>query len=238
MKYEDYNYDYENENENEKKLDCQESIDLINEDSIEKQSNRISDYRRIFLKLPLHHIKEFTYFGILLLLLNGVYNKKVNSNTENHVTESYVVEALNEYEERRNKLQDEIDELEKQKEQLLNERTYKLDNLILGEVEINNSKELYIIDVNGSTDIYDEIHNDFKVVCNWHSSDRSNHYEFCGKYIHLYQEDITPLAISLTDEELEEIRNNDGKLTTSQADKILERLRKEYHSSNKLELKK
>lgn len=158
---------------------------------------------------------------------------------DNNEVDAAVRDALEKYEERRNELQDEIDELKKQREQLVNERTFHLNDLIVGEiVENDGSKELYIFDTSSNTGIFNEIHDDFNAWFNLHDKNDEHDHMVCASYYHIYQENISLLALLLNDDELEEIRNNDGKLKTSQADKILERIREEYHSSDKLRLNK
>lgn len=177
---------------------------------------------------------------VLASLIGGTTGctKNQDNNQNNNIEYDEIIsEALQEYEQKRNELEKEINKLKKQKEELENENIFDLKELILGEIEENDgSKELYIFKYSHNGGIVYEIHEDFNAWINFHSLSKE-HYDFCAEYYHLQQEDTSLLALSLTDEELEKININGGKITTSEADKILERLRKEYHSSSKLELK-
>lgn len=144
---------------------------------------------------------------------------------------SSVDKSLEEYIDRRDALQKEIDELKAKKQELQNTRTLDVDSLIVMENKnVDGKSELYILEtVDYASGICYEYHRDFIGGYRLHQPTGS-HTELCGNIIHF--DECTPLFNYLTDDEIQMITKNNGKVTTLELDEILARIRKEYHLEN------
>lgn len=95
---------------------------------------------------------------------------------------------------------------------------------------IENDDRLYIINRSLSTpSIYMECHNLFAAFYNLHPDDKDNHtFDFCPQYVHIYDEDITPLYEYLDDETREKIEEQNGKVSMYKVNKIEEQINEKY----------
>lgn len=133
---------------------------------------------------------------------------------------------LGDYIEKRDALEKEIASLLEQKERLQNVQTFNMEDLVVMEnSNVNNETNLYILRVTGNGGICYEYHNDFQAWYRIHS-DSVEHYDFCLDCIHF--DECQPLFNYLTDEEIETLSINGGKITTLELDQILDRIRSEY----------
>ena len=140
-------------------------------------------------------------------------------------------EYLADYIAKRDALEKEIDNLQTKKEELQNVETFYVENLIVMEnTNVNNESNLYILHSVSTSGIYYEYHNEFKAWYRLHPDSEEHSYDFCGKYIHFNESQ--PLFNYLTSEEIETIARQNGKVTTSELDEILARIRFEYQQQN------
>ena len=104
--------------------------------------------------------------------------------------------------------------------------TFLLSNLFV----IEKENRLYIINKNLETpSIYTECHNLFAAFYNLHPDNKDNHtFDFCPQYVHIYDEDITPLYEYLDDETREKIEEQNGKVSMYKVNKIEEQINEKY----------
>ena len=162
--------------------------------------------------------------------LGKLDSKNNNSSEQNSTTivseDELVNEYLSDYIEKRDSLEKEIAILQAQKEKLQNVETFDMEDLVVMEnSNVDNENNLYILRTTGNGGICYEYHNEFKAWYRMHSKSEE-HYNWCLDYIHFNE--CQPLFNYLTDEEIETLRNNDGKITTLELDEILVRIRSEY----------
>ena len=147
-------------------------------------------------------------------------SKNSNSKNNNINNEKVINKYLKEYTTKRSKLEQEIEELSKQKKELENSETFDLDDLIVTELTFNNKSNLFIL-YTFSSPIYQEYNNEFSA---WF--DKKEDTAPFPEYAHFDKGE--PLASYLTEDELDEIGRNNGKVTTQELDKILKNIRKDY----------
>ncbi len=148
------------------------------------------------------------------------------SEEEKNKNEEIVNEHLDDYIAKRDSLEQEINDLLKQKKQLQNVQTFDMADLIVMEnTNVNNESDLYILCTTHIGGIYDEYHDDFTAWYRMHP-DSDKHSEICANYIHF--DECQPLFNYLTDEEIKTLTINGGKVTTLELDQILVRIRSEY----------
>lgn len=148
-------------------------------------------------------------------------SKNSNSKNNNINNEKVIDKYLKEYTTKRSKLEQEIEELSKQKEELENSETFNLYDLIVTELTFNNKSNLFILKRSFSNDIYNEYHNEFSA---WF--DKKEDTAPFPEFAHFDKGE--PLASYLTEDELDEIGRNNGEITTQELDKILKNIRKDY----------
>lgn len=150
------------------------------------------------------------------------------SNTAIESEEELVNKYLRNYVTKRDALEKEIASLQAQKEKLKGVETFDMQDLVVMENKnVNNESNLYILYSDGvPTDICEEYHNEFKSWYRLHPETEEHTHDVCVGYIHFNESQ--PLFNYLTDEEIETLRNNNGKITTPELDKILARIRAEY----------
>lgn len=148
-------------------------------------------------------------------------SKNSNSKNNNINNEKVINKYLKEYTTKRSKLEQEIEELSKQKEELENSETFNLYDLIVTELTFNNKSNLFILKRSFSNDIYNEYHNEFSA---WF--DKEEDTAPFPEFAHFDKGE--PLASYLTEDELDEIGRNNGEITTQELDKILKNIRKDY----------
>lgn len=148
-------------------------------------------------------------------------SKNSNSKNNNINNEKVINKYLKEYTTKRSKLEQEIEELSKQKEELENSETFNLYDLIVTELTFNNKSNLFILKRSFSNDIYNEYHNEFSA---WF--DKKEDTAPFPEFAHFDKGE--PLASYLTEDELDEIGRNNGEITTQELDKILKNIRKDY----------
>lgn len=143
------------------------------------------------------------YLGAVNILLNLSNIYEIQKITKKENENSYSIESTEE----------EVD-------------SFMLSNLFV----IENDGRLYIINKNlGTPNIYMECHNLFAAFYNLHPEDKDNHnFDFCPQYVHIYEEDITPLYAYLNDETREKIENQNGKVSMYKVNKIEEQLNEKY----------
>lgn len=147
----------------------------------------------------------------------------INSNLTRKIAEGY----LKPYIEQRDRLEEEIDRLLDQKEQLQNDQTFNMEDLIVIEhTTLDNKSNLYILE-SDNDGICTEYHGDFKAWYNVHPDDEE-HYDACFDYVHFYE--CQPLFNYLTDKEIETLSENNGEVTTSKLDEIQTHIREDYHN--------
>lgn len=147
------------------------------------------------------------------------------SNTAIESEEELVNKYLRNYVTKRDALEKEIASLQAQKEKLKGVETFDMQDLVVMENKnVNNESNLYIL--YGVNSICEEYHNEFKAWYRLHPETEEHIYDRCLNYIHFNESQ--PLFNYLTDEEIETLRNNNGKITTPELDKILARIRAEY----------
>ncbi len=148
-------------------------------------------------------------------------SKNSNSKNNNINNEKVIDKYLKEYTTKRSKLEQEIEELSKQKEELENSETFNLYDLIVTELTFNNKSNLFILKRSFSNDIYNEYHNEFSA---WF--DKKEDTAPFPEFAHFDKGE--PLASYLTEDELDEIGRNNGEITTQELDKIIKNIRKDY----------
>lgn len=148
-------------------------------------------------------------------------SKNSNSKNNNINNEKVIDKYLKEYTTKRSKLEQEIEELSKQKEELENSETFNLYDLIVTELTFNNKSNLFILKRSFSNDIYNEYHNEFSA---WF--DKKEDTAPFPEFAHFDKGE--PLASYLTEDELDEIGRNNGEITTQELDKILKNIRGDY----------
>ena len=148
-------------------------------------------------------------------------SKNSNSKNNNINNEKVINKYLKEYTTKRSKLEQEIEELSKQKEELENSETFNLYDLIVTELTFNNKSNLFILKRSFSNDIYNEYHNEFSA---WF--DKKEDTAPFPEFAHFDKGE--PLASYLTEDELDEIGRNNGEITTQELDKILKNIRGDY----------
>lgn len=148
-------------------------------------------------------------------------SKNSNSKNNNINNEKVINKYLKEYTTKRSKLEQEIEELSKQKEELENSETFNLYDLIVTELTFNNKSNFFILKRSFSNDIYNEYHNEFSA---WF--DKKEDTAPFPEFAHFDKGE--PLASYLTEDELDEIGRNNGEITTQELDKILKNIRDDY----------
>lgn len=170
----------------------------------------------------------------VVLLVSGYAFGKFESKSEDNLVSEY----LEEYSSQRLELEKEIDKLLMKKEKLqqedvqnkkvvINER-FLMERLIV--IEYTNADEqpdLAILE-ECSSKIFLEYHNYFKAWYMPHPVTEEHIADFCSNYVHFYESQ--PLYYYLTDEEIDNLTYNNGRITTLELDKILARIRSEYQS--------
>jgi len=164
--------------------------------------------------------------GFGLGKLDSKNSASESSNTTIISDDELVNQYLGDYIEKRDALEREIASLLKQKERLQNVETFNMEELVVMEnSNVDNKTDLYILRATGIGGICYEYHNDFRAWYKLHPNS-GEHTDSCSNYIHFYE--CQPLFNYLTDEEIETLTNNGGKITTLELDKILARIRSEY----------
>lgn len=148
-------------------------------------------------------------------------SKNSNSKNNNINNEKVIDKYLKEYTTKRSKLEQEIEELSKQKKELENSETFNLYDLIVTELTFNNKSNFFILKRSFSNDIYNEYHNEFSA---WF--DKKEDTAPFPEFAHFDKGE--PLASYLTEDELDEIGRNNGEITTQELDKILKNIRDDY----------
>lgn len=147
---------------------------------------------------------------------------------DEHINE-ILDQQLEEYIDKRDTLEKEIADLEEQKAKLEVEEEFELEDLIVMENEDNyNETSLCILDDSNHSGICEEYHHSFEAWYNLHEDGR--HTDSCLHYIHFYEGE--PLFNYLTEEEKQEVIDANGIITTSQLDKISDRINSEYKENN------
>lgn len=171
----------------------------------------------------------------LSLLASGCGVSKTDSNikdneeqaieeTDNQSIEEALDEYLVPYIEKRDaleqeiaSLEEEIKELEEQKEKLQNEKTFYIFALDVMETSYeDNPSELFII--HGNMEYHDLFYASY-----------TSEIEYPDIGVIFYTKSY-PLFNFLTEEEITRFTQTGGKITTSQLDEILARLRENYHN--------
>lgn len=149
-----------------------------------------------------------------------------NSTVVSDNSEDFIKQYLSDYIEKREELENEIASLLEKKERLKNVETFNMEDLVVMEnANVDNETNLYILCASGSGGICYEYHNNFKAWYRMHQG-TDNHFDLCSNYIHFNE--CQPLFNYLTDEEIEALTINGGKITTLELDQILIRIRSEY----------
>ena len=159
----------------------------------------------------------------------GKLDSKNNSSSKdnNASSDEFVNEYLEDYITKRSTLEQEIEKLLKQKEELQNSKTFDVNDLIVIEhTTADSQSDLFILHSSGTGGIYFEYHNNFKAWYKLHDYTEEHVQDFCSEYVHFNEGE--PLFNYLTDEEIEKITGNGGKITTLDLDQILNRMRNEY----------
>ena len=175
----------------------------------------------------------FTGFGL------GKYSYKIESLFKNNdKSESKTIDDyLAEYVEKRDSLEREIADLTKQKQSIINSKTFNLYELTVIENEnVKGEKNLYILYSSDTSPIYYEYHDDFVAYYNLHEYTTEHVQPFCSKYVHFYEG--RPLIDYLSDEQVSTISKNGGTITTEQLDEILSSIREEYKNNENQNIKK
>ena len=153
-------------------------------------------------------------------------NSSKPSNTTIVSEDEFVNQYLSDYIEKRDALEKKIASLLEQKERLQNVETFNMEDLVVMEnSNVDNETNLYILRATGNGGICYEYHNAFQAWYRLHY-ESEKHYDWCLDYIHF--DECQPLFNYLTDEEIETLTNNGGKITTLELDEILVRIRSEY----------
>lgn len=170
---------------------------------------------------------------------NNDYSNTSTNNDEELETmlKSYLKQYIDENSaltEQKNALESEIAALEKQKEELTNNKTYDVKQLLVVEYSFEaNKQNLWILNTEYTgTEICDEVFGRFKAWYGLHPEDPNNHqYEVCARYVHLYPENTQPLANYLTDDRIAEIVQNGSRITTTTLREIEEEINAEYNKN-------
>lgn len=147
----------------------------------------------------------------------GKFSSK-NNNSNDEYLQEYIAECST--------LEQEIEELLRQKEELQKSETFDVSDLIVIERTMTDGKSNLFILYPKDNSIYYEYHNSFKAWCKLHDHTEEHVHGFCSEYVHF--SDGEPLFDYLTDDEIEKITRNCGKVTTLDLDKILIRMRNDY----------
>lgn len=161
------------------------------------------------------------------LVGKGGASSEINISEDSEFDEEIIGKYLSEYVRKRSKLEKEIEKLQKEKEQLQNSETFNIRDLIVMEnVNIENEKELYILESYSVSGIYHEYHNAFDAWYRMHEGVNDHVRSICSKYVHF--DEGEPLFNCLTDEEIELVSKNNGQIKTEDLDKIETRIRAEF----------
>lgn len=153
-------------------------------------------------------------------------SKNSNSKNNNINNEKVIDKYLKEYTTKRSKLEQEIEELSKQKKELENSETFDLDDLIVAELTFNNKSNLFILDGNTiNANLYQEYHHNFYA---WFDENYDYHEPDYHNPDFIQFNKGESLIGYLTDGELDEIGKNNGEITTQELDKILKNIRGDY----------
>ena len=165
--------------------------------------------------------------SIVLVATGFVIGKLDSKNQNSNVNaEKIVNEYLEEYIAERSSLEEEIEKLLKQKEMLKQSKTFDVQDLVvMKHTKYDNQTDLYIVYPSPGSGIYSEYHGDFQAWYNLHEHTEEHVHDFCSDYVHFYEG--RPLFDYLTQEEIEKVENNGGKITTVELDRILQRIREE-----------
>lgn len=148
----------------------------------------------------------------------------INENQAMGINEDLINKYLKSYIDRSEKLQEEIEHLEKQKEYLYDDKKFDADHLIvIKNTNVNNENTLYILNgIDYSNGFFVEYRYEFNAIYN--DDRRITNLQISAIHFNEYE----PLINYLTDEEIAMIGQHKGKVTTSELDKILARIREEY----------
>lgn len=162
--------------------------------------------------------------SFILATSGFVLGKTTSETSHNEIVDEHLEDYIN----KRSQLEKEIDELLKEKEKLQNHKTFNIDDLIVIEhVTANEQPNLYILYTSPlDNGIYYEFHDVFKAWYRMHEDTQEHVYDFCSQYVHFNEGQ--PLFNYLTDEEIEKIISNNGKITTLELDQISNRIKEEY----------
>lgn len=160
--------------------------------------------------------------------LGKLDSKNNNSSKDNNASsDEFVNEYLEDYITKRSTLEQEIENLLKQKEELQDSKTFDIEDLIVIEhTKADGQSNLFILYSSGIDGIYHEYHKNFSAWYRLHDDTEEHVYDFCPEYVHFNEGE--PLFNYLTDEEIEKITSNGGKTTILDLDQILNRMRNEY----------
>lgn len=164
----------------------------------------------------------------IVLVATGFYIGKLDSKNQNSNVNADKIanEYLEDYIAERSKLEDEIENLLKQKEMLKQSKTFDVKDLVvMKHTKYDNQTDLYIVYPSPGSGKYSEYHDDFQAWYNLHEYTEEHVQSFCSEYVHFYEG--RPLFDYLTPEEIEKVENNGGKITTVELDQILQRIREE-----------
>lgn len=156
-----------------------------------------------------------------------IYQESISKNDE------LVDEYLDEYIKKRSTLEKEINDLYEQIDHLKNSRTFNIKKLMVIEcTDINGQNNLYILECqNGIYDSCREYHHLFRAIyCSKGNNcvPEKNHESIDTVYFH----EGKLLLYYLTSEEEKNISQNSGKITISELDTILNRIRTEYQEQS------
>lgn len=160
--------------------------------------------------------------GLSLVLVASGFALGKFSSKNNNSNDEYLQEYIAE----RSTLEQEIEELLRQKEELQKSETFDVSDLIVIEHTMTDGKSNLFILYPKNNSIYYEYHNSFKAFYKLHDYTEEHVHGFCSEYVHF--SDGEPLFDYLTDDEIEKITKNGGKITTLDLDKILIRMRNDY----------
>lgn len=164
----------------------------------------------------------------LVLVATGVAIGKFDSKkqTDNMNPDKILNQYLDDYIEERSRLEEEIEELLKQKETLKQSKEYNVQDLIvIKHNNADNESELSIVYPTATSGIYSEYHDAFLAWYQLHDYTEEHVHDFCPKYVHFYEGRV--LFDCLTQEEKEKVENSGGKITTFELDNIIVRLKEE-----------
>lgn len=159
-------------------------------------------------------------------------------------TKEIVSQALNDYNLQRSALEDEInnltkqkEELLKQKEELLNMEIFDIDSLVVVKADNGYGQDdLYICKARFESKILREYHYEFAVIYN---DDADWAIKMFPEYRKIDKYQFERLSLCLTEDEKEQIIfENNGFVTEKELDEILSRLRIVYKENKVKELSK